>query len=68
MLKEVSGDILLSGAQTIAHGVAPNDDSDSLLPAFLYGGDRTPLLSPQRNIFWENKIAFSIVAPLIAIP
>ena len=26
MLKEVSGDILLSGAQLIAHGVAPNDD------------------------------------------
>ena len=26
MLKEVSGDILLSGAQVIAHGVAPNDN------------------------------------------
>ena len=25
MLKEVQGDILLSGAKTIAHGVAPND-------------------------------------------
>jgi O-acetyl-ADP-ribose deacetylase (regulator of RNase III) len=25
MIKEVSGDILLSGAQVIAHGVAPND-------------------------------------------
>jgi O-acetyl-ADP-ribose deacetylase (regulator of RNase III) len=26
MLHEVSGDILLSGARAIAHGVAPNDD------------------------------------------
>ena len=26
MLKEVSGDILLTGARVIAHGVAPNDD------------------------------------------
>ncbi len=26
VLKEVSGDILLTGAQVIAHGVAPNDD------------------------------------------
>ena len=26
MLKEVSGDILLTGAQLIAHGVAPHDD------------------------------------------
>lgn len=26
MLKEVCGDILLSGAQVIAHGVAPNDN------------------------------------------
>jgi len=26
VLKEVSGDILLTGAQAIAHGVAPNDD------------------------------------------
>ena len=26
MLKEVSGDILLSGAQAIAHGVCPNDN------------------------------------------
>ena len=25
MIKEVSGDILLTGAQVIAHGVAPND-------------------------------------------
>jgi O-acetyl-ADP-ribose deacetylase (regulator of RNase III) len=25
MIKEVSGDILLSKAQVIAHGVAPND-------------------------------------------
>jgi O-acetyl-ADP-ribose deacetylase (regulator of RNase III) len=29
MLHEVSGDILLSGAQAIAHGVAPNDHFDS---------------------------------------
>jgi O-acetyl-ADP-ribose deacetylase (regulator of RNase III) len=26
MIKEVAGDILLSGARAIAHGVAPNDD------------------------------------------
>lgn len=26
MIKEVHGDILLSGAQAIAHGVSPNDD------------------------------------------
>lgn len=26
MIKEVSGDILLSGAKAIAHGVSPNDD------------------------------------------
>jgi len=26
MIKEVGGDILLSGAKAIAHGVAPNDD------------------------------------------
>lgn len=26
MIREVSGDILLSGAKAIAHGVAPNDD------------------------------------------
>ncbi len=26
MLREVSGDILLSGARTLAHGVAPDDD------------------------------------------
>lgn len=29
MIKEVNGDILLSGAQIIAHGVAPNDHFDS---------------------------------------
>ena len=29
MIKEVSGDILLSKAQAIAHGVAPNDHFDS---------------------------------------
>jgi len=29
MILEVSGDILLSGAQAIAHGVAPNDHFDS---------------------------------------
>ena len=29
MIKEVSGDILLSGAQAIAHGVAPNDHFSS---------------------------------------
>ncbi|MCX6118447.1 MAG: Appr-1-p processing protein [Proteobacteria bacterium] len=29
MIYEVSGDILLSGAQAIAHGVAPNDHFDS---------------------------------------
>lgn len=29
MIKEVSGDILLSGAEVIAHGVAPNDHFDS---------------------------------------
>ena len=29
MVKEVSGDILLSGAQAIAHGVAPNDHFSS---------------------------------------
>ncbi len=28
MIQEVSGDILLSGAQAIAHGVAPNDHFD----------------------------------------
>ena len=26
MLKEVSGDILLTGAEAVAHGVAPNDN------------------------------------------
>jgi O-acetyl-ADP-ribose deacetylase (regulator of RNase III) len=29
MIHEVTGDILLSGAQAIAHGVAPNDHFDS---------------------------------------
>lgn len=29
MIREVSGDILLSSAQAIAHGVAPNDHFDS---------------------------------------
>lgn len=29
MIKEVNGDILLSGAQAIAHGVAPNDHFNS---------------------------------------
>ncbi len=29
MIQEVSGDILLTGAQAIAHGVAPNDHFDS---------------------------------------
>lgn len=29
MIKEVSGDILLTSAQAIAHGVAPNDHFDS---------------------------------------
>ncbi len=29
MIQEVSGDILLSSAQAIAHGVAPNDHFDS---------------------------------------
>ena len=29
MIHEVSGDILLTGAQAIAHGVAPNDHFDS---------------------------------------
>ena len=29
MIKEVSGDILLTGAQAIAHGVAPHDHFDS---------------------------------------
>ena len=28
MIKEVHGDILLTGAQAIAHGVAPNDHFD----------------------------------------
>lgn len=35
MIKEVSGDILLSTAQVIAHGVAPNDHFDSGLAASL---------------------------------
>ncbi|MGV2462925.1 UNVERIFIED_CONTAM: Appr-1-p processing protein, partial [Pseudomonas aeruginosa] len=29
MIREVEGDILLSGAQVIAHGIAPQDHFDS---------------------------------------
>ncbi len=33
MIYEVSGDILLSEARAIAHGVAPNDNFANRLPA-----------------------------------
>lgn len=38
MIKEVSGDILLTSAQAIAHGVAPNDHFDSGLALSLREG------------------------------
>ncbi len=43
MIHEVSGDILLSGAQAIAHGVAPNDHFDSGLALAIR--ERWPALS-----------------------
>ena len=42
MIHEVSGDILLSRAKAIAHGVAPNDDFHSGLPLALR--ERMPAL------------------------
>jgi O-acetyl-ADP-ribose deacetylase (regulator of RNase III) len=52
MIREVSGDILLTGAQAIAHGVAPNDHFDSGLALALR--ERWPSLAKDFRHFAHN--------------
>ena len=49
MIIEVTGDILLSNAQVIAHGVAPNDDFGQGLALSLLGQSRYVLIDFQRH-------------------
>jgi O-acetyl-ADP-ribose deacetylase (regulator of RNase III) len=52
MIREVSGDILLTDAQAIAHGIAPNDHFDSGLALALR--ERWPSLAKDFRHFAHN--------------
>ena len=52
MIQEVSGDILLSKAHAIAHGIAPNDDFHSGLALALR------MLGMSQWIMWELSALF----------
>ncbi len=53
MIHEVAGDILLTKAQAVAHGVAPNDHFDSGLALALREQCRS---WPQAWVAWNGRL------------